>query len=293
MSEERPIPLDGGSSGPEERGGERGARKYSVPAAEKTLEILEYAAAMPGGLSATELAAGLGRGVNEIYRILQVLDSRGYLYRPPGSDRYFMSLKLFELAHEVPATRKLADAALPIMQALAPDTLQSCHLAVLNGSDVLIILQCDPPLPMRYSVSLGARFPFEETSSGLVLYANADARVREALDRILASRPQGGQQLRTLHRQAEGILERGHDLRPSLSVDGVTNISVPIHDHLGHAVAALTVAYLKQRAATVPIEAVFKRTIDAGLALSRQLGAGSRLPKQEEEPLPARPARAR
>ena len=51
-------------------------------------------------------------------------------------------------------------------QALAPSTQQSCHLVVLSGREALIVLQIDSPLPMRYSVMLGAKFPFEETSSG-------------------------------------------------------------------------------------------------------------------------------
>lgn len=263
-----------------------GERKYSVPAAEKTLDILEFASTMGHGMSATEIAAGLGRGVQEIYRVIQVLETRGYLFRPAGSDRYHTSLKLFELAHQMPATRQLADAALPIMQDLAPATLQSCHLAVMNGSDLLIILQCDPPLPMRYSVTLGARFPFEETSSGLVLYAHADARTRETLDRVLAARADASVRIANLNREAATILERGYDLRASLAVGGVTNVSVPVFDHLGHSVAALTVAHVEQRAATVSMDTVLKLTIDAGQALSRQLGAGSRLPKTEL--LPAR-----
>ncbi|WP_306119075.1 MULTISPECIES: IclR family transcriptional regulator [unclassified Roseitalea] len=265
---------------------ERGKRTYNVPAAEKALDLIEYAATMPEGLTATELAAGVGRSVHEIYRVIQVLEARGYLYRPPGSDRYKLSLKLFELAHRIPTTRQLADAALPIMQALAPATMQSCHLAVLSGADVLIIMQADPPLPMRYSVSLGARFPFEETSSGLLLYAFSDAATREGLDRAVAARETGAGPVATVRRQAEEIVARGHDLRASLAVDGVTNISVPIFDYLGHVVAALTVAHLKQRAATVPLETVLEHTIDAGRALSRQLGAGSRL-SEDENDLPA------
>ena len=263
-----------------------GERKYSVPAADKTLDILEFAATMAHGMSATEIAAGLGRGVQEIYRVIQVLETRGYLYRPAGSDRYHTSLKLFELAHQVPATRQLADAALPIMQDLVPATLQSCHLAVLNGADLLIILQCDPPLPMRYSVTLGARFPFEETSSGLVLYAHADTRTRETLDRVLATRPDGVARIANMNREAADIVRRGYDLRASIAVGGVTNVSVPIFDHLGHSVAALTVAHLEQRAATVSMDTVLELTIDAGQALSRQLGAGSRLPKTEHLPAP-------
>ena len=265
-------------------------RKYSAPAAEKLLDIIEYASAVPEPMTATEIAAGLGRNVHELYRIIQVLEARGYLYRPPGSDHYHVSLKLFELAHQIPATRQLADAALPIMQALAPQAMQSCHLGVLSGRDLLIIIQANAPLPMGYSVALGARFPFEETSSGLVLYAHSAPDTRAALDRAVGNEAA----LATVRQQAAKILSRGHDLRPSIAVEGVTNVSAPIFDYLGHVVAALTVPYLRQRAATVPLEEVLDLTIRAGADVSRQLGAGSRRTAEEAPaPPPKRTRRGR
>ena len=74
-------------------------RSYSVPAAEKALDVLEFMASQPEGMTITALAGALGRSVHELYRVILVLEARGYLYRRSGSDRYRLSLKLFELAH--------------------------------------------------------------------------------------------------------------------------------------------------------------------------------------------------
>ncbi len=251
-------------------------RSYAVPAAEKALDILEFMAGQAGGMTVTELAGGLGRTVHEIYRVILVLEARGYLYRSSNSDRYRLSLKLFELAHQMPAVGQLTDAALPIMGGLAPACMQSCHLAVLNGSEVLIVLQVDSPLPMHYSVTLGARFPFEETSSGLVIYTYSSERIRARLDEQLGL-GQPADEIASIAARAAAIRERGREVKISLAVGGVTNISVPIFDYLGHIVAALTVPYMPQRAATVPLERVCELTVEAGLAISRDLGAGNRL----------------
>ena len=120
-------------------------RSYSVPAAEKALDILEFMAGQPEGMTMTELAGALGRSVHELYRVILVLEARGYLYRRANSDRYRISLKLFELAHQTPSVRQLTDSALPIMQGLAPAAQQSCHLAVLSGHEALIVLQIELP----------------------------------------------------------------------------------------------------------------------------------------------------
>jgi DNA-binding IclR family transcriptional regulator len=247
-------------------------RSYSVPAAEKALDIIEFMAGQPEGRTVTELALGMGRTVHEIYRVVLVLEARGYLYRRSDSDRYRLSLKLFELAHQTPSVRQLTDAALPVMQALAPRAMQSCHLAVLSGHEALIVLQIDSPLPMRYSVMLGAKFDFAETSSGVVICAFSAEHVRHRLDAWL--REEGrGEEAADVAARAAAIVRHGYEVKKSLAVGGVTNISVPVVDYLGHVVAALTVPYVPQRAATVPLEAVRDLAVEAGRAISRNLGA--------------------
>jgi DNA-binding IclR family transcriptional regulator len=258
---------------PEAMETEAGKRTYSVPAAEKALDIIEFLAGQSDGLTVTEIAAALGRSVHELYRVVLVLEARGYLYRRSGSDRYRISLKLFELAHQTSSVRQLTDAALPTMQALSPMAQQSCHLAVLSGHEALIVLQIDSPLPMRYSVMLGAKFDFAETSSGVVIYAHSSEPVRLQLDAALVDRKA---ELAAVHSRARAILRDGYEVKKSLAVGGVTNISVPVFDYLGHIVAALTVPYVPQRAATVSLDSVRVMAVEAGRRISTDLGAGSR-----------------
>jgi len=253
-----------------------GKRSYSVPAAEKVLDIIEFMAGQPDGMTVTELAGALGRSVHEFYRVILVLEARGYLYRRANSDRYRLSLKLFELAHRTSSVRQLTDSALSVMQALAPAAQQSCHLAVMSGHEALIVLQVDSPLPMRYSVALGAKFDFAQTSSGVVIYAYSDQRVRDQLIAALRSDGRSAEEIRQVELRAAAILKHGYEVKKSLAVEGVTNISVPVFDYLGHVVAALTVPYIPQRAATVPLAQVRELTIKAGCTISTNLGAGSR-----------------
>ena len=96
----------------------------------------------------------------------------------------------------------------------------------------------------------------------------------------MASRPTTGRASEIEHvaARAAKILKAGCEVQKSLAVEGVTNISVPVFDHLGHVVAALTVPYIPQRAATVPLQKVRDLTIEAGRAISVNLGAGTREP---------------
>lgn len=252
-----------------------GRRTYSVPSAEKALDILEFMSGQVGGLTATEIAQQMGRSVHEVYRLLVVLEARGYLYQRKPSDGYRLSLKLFDLAHRMPSVRRLSDSALDVMQSLAPAALQSCHLGVLSGHELLIVLQVDNPLPMRYSVMLGAKFDFAETSGGTVLFAFAEEGRRQRLLDWLAADGRGPEDIAAIEARAARIRKSGHEMRKSLAVSGVTNIAAPVFDHLGRAVAALTLPYVPQRAATVPLQEARALVLEAARSISRNLGAGA------------------
>ncbi len=256
---------------PGEAAAEAARPAYKVPAADKALDILEFMADRPDGVTQTEISAGVGRSIHEIYRIIQLLEKRGYLVRAAKSDRYRLSLKLFELAHKHPPVNRLVDVALPVMRRLAAGSDQSCHLVVLRDLQVLIVLQVDSPLPMRYSVALGAQFPILETSSGAVLLASLPARERaELIDRLAAD---GGTGSEDLAERLAGIDAAGFEMRPSLAVDGCINISLPVRDHTGLTVAALTVPYLPQTHARFDRQTVLKAAQAAALEISRGLGA--------------------
>ena len=257
-------------------------RVYSVPAAEKVIDILEFMSGRAGSLTPTEIGAAMGRSVHEIYRVLLVLEARGYLYRRNPSDGYRLSLKLFELAHRLPSMRRLSDSALDVMQGLAPATLQSCHLSVMSGHELLIVLQVDSPLPMRYSVMLGAKFDFSETSAGVVIFAySAEGARQKALGWLREQGRSAGEISELTHRAAE-ILTHGHEMRESLAVAGVINIAAPIFDHLGNVVAALTVPYLPQRAAIISQDRVRSLALAAAAAISANLGAKDTAPDRGE-----------
>lgn len=249
--------------------------EYRAPAAEKALDILEFMAAQPEGLTQTEISVGLGRSIHEIYRILHLLERRGYLVRTEA-DRFHLSLKLFELAHMHAPVNRLIERALPFMRELAANIDQSCHLVVLKGLQVLVVLQIDSQLPMRYSVALGSQFPALETSSGAVLLAGLPRADRDQIvERILKSGEAAGERAE-IDARLDEALTLGYEVRPSLVVEACTNISLPVRDHTGAVIAALTVPFLPQKAARFDRNTVFQKAAGAAEDISSALGAAAR-----------------
>jgi DNA-binding IclR family transcriptional regulator len=240
---------------------------YQVPAVDKALDVMEHLADRPDGASMSEIGATLGRSLGELYRIVVVLERRGFVTKDPSTDRYHLSLRVFELAHRHPPVARLVRRAQPVLDDLAAETLQSCHLAVAEGARLLILAAAESPLPMHYSVKVGAAFPVMETSSGCVIVAHARAERREA---VIAALP-NAERAEAAARCA-AVAAAGHEIIESRVVRGVTNLSVPVRNHAGAVIAALTVPYLEQAGARASREDVLSLLQAAADRLSRSLG---------------------
>ncbi|HYH56504.1 MAG TPA: helix-turn-helix domain-containing protein, partial [Anseongella sp.] len=145
--------------------------KYQAPALDKGLDIMEYLSLKAKPLSQTDIAAGIGKKPNEIYRMLVCLESRGYLIREEVSGKYKLSLKLYHLSHRHSPVDEVRRAAQHPMDELASTIHQSCHLGVLYLEQLMVISQSRSPGPIALSVEEGRLFPLLMTTSGRVLLA--------------------------------------------------------------------------------------------------------------------------
>ena len=126
-------------------------RIYAAPALEKGLDILEILCKSEKPLSQKEIAKQLDRSVGEIYRMLTCLVDRNYVSQVDESS-YSITTKLFELSHINPPTHRLLFEAMPVMQRLAKELDQSCHLTVYSQGKQLVLAKVDAPSGMGFSV---------------------------------------------------------------------------------------------------------------------------------------------
>jgi len=227
-----PPPPDTNSASP---------RVYSAPALEKAIDIIELLAREPNGLTVSVIATRLARSISELFRVIVVLDRRGWLHKDPGSDRYRVTYKLLETAHRATPAQELTHVAAPLMQALSAIAVQSCHLVVVNGTSGLIILRQESPGPTGFAVRLGTSIALATNCSGHVLLAFMadDARsaiLKETVDPATHA---------ALDAPLAAIRERGYESIRSARMGGVSDISCPIFGFDGHVVAALTIPFLE------------------------------------------------
>ena len=249
--------------------------RYAAPALDKGLDILELFASEPAGLTASEAARRLGRTVGEIFRMLVCLEERGYISQSGADDRFELTLKLFELAHRNPPLHRLVAEARPLMEEVAHETGQSCHLAMLSNGEIIVVARVDAPRSAGFSLKLGARIDLLNTASGHLILAFQQSTMRErALGewkrRTRRSLPNG------LARHLARIRTRGFEEMASYQVRGVTNIAFPVLNQHSEAIAALSVPFLARIGDSVGPENVKAALRKASHKLSNEVGGHRR-----------------
>ncbi len=221
------------------------AHTYSAPALEKGFNVIELLAEHPGGLTISEIAAGLGLSMSEIFRIIMVMERRGWLKKVAG-DRLKVATKVLQIAFRATPAEELIQVAAPLMRELVQSVGQSCHLVIGNGDNGLVVYRQQTPGPTVFAVRIGAEISLEDSCSGHVLLAFNGID----LDAARMSAAQGGPLSATLQR----VRARGFEMMKSSRTMGVTDISYPIFDGHGHALAALTIPFLQLVDGTQTVE---------------------------------------
>ena len=245
--------------------------RYTTPALEKGLDILELFASTSEELSKREVARRLGRTVSEIFRMLVCLEERGYLAQSPGEDRLRLTLKLFKLGQEYPPVKRLTEKAIPIMHDVTQKTNQSCHLGVLDGGQVIILAQVDAPTSTGFYVKAGSSVDLMEAATGHVILAYQRPEIRDLAIREW-QRDTKQEIPEDLEKHLAKIRQCGYEQRESYQVSGVINISFPIFDDQGYAIAALSIPFLKRIKDQTTAEDVRAYLRQASLQVSKEIG---------------------
>ena len=246
-------------------------RKYRAPALEKGLDVLELLSANGDALTPSQMSATLGRSVSELFRMIQVLEFRGYIEQ--SSDGYRLTNRLFTLGMTQAPIKSLADAALPVMRGLAAETMQSCHLVVPSGDQIVVIARIESPGDLGYSVRIGYRRSILDATSGLMFYGCANPRARALLHDLLVDRF-GAQKVGRFAKAALSVAEAGHVERPSDFVKGVTDLVAPIMGADG-VIATIITPYIERTPPTCAMPDAVARLREAASSISHQMASVS------------------
>ena len=203
--------------------------KYTAPALDKGLDIIEFLSTKTYAVSQKEIAEGVNKSSNEIYRMLACLTERGYIQKDPVNGCFELTLKLYSLSHQISPLERMRRIAIPIMRRLASKTNQACHITVFYENDLMIVAPTVSPGPISVVMKEGNVYPLLETTSGKTLLAQCSARERKHRLKLLPSI--SIDEKKELSKTLDDISQKGYLIHASEVTKGITDIAVIIGEN--------------------------------------------------------------
>ena len=250
-------------------------RKATVQSLQRGLEILVAVAQADQPVGITDLSRQFGLAKGSISRLVATLVQQSFLTRDPGTAKYRVSSRLWELGHGAVSRLDLRGIARPVMEKLNAATQETVHLTVLTESDEMVFLdKLDSTRGVRPNVELGVSLPPYCVSNGKAMLAFLP---KARVDRVLRGRLRRFTNATITRKSAllahlDTVRRLGYAVNRGEYRPDVAGVAAPIRDHTGFAVAALGVSMPSVRMTPELISDLAPRVVASAREISSALG---------------------
>jgi IclR family KDG regulon transcriptional repressor len=252
----------------------RSGSRSGPGSAERILCVLESYLPTDRDLSLAEISGRLKMTKSSVHRTLATLTAHGFVEQDPTTRRYRLGMRLFEIGSAAIHQRGLHGAAHPALEELARVTGETCHLAVLSGTEAVYVYKIDSSSHFSMSSRVGGRAPSYCTSIGKVLLAWAEDALfdRVVHDGLRAFTPRTITSAKKLAEELQKVRNLGYAVDDAEYQEGLRCIAAPVRDHAGSIVAAVGVAGPTHRTVGARFGLLTREVEKAGQTVSRSLG---------------------
>lgn len=254
----------------------KGKEPDEVQSVVKTIAILE-ALAKEGELGLTDLATKIGSHKSTVYRFMCTLCEQGYARRDTDTERFSLTLKIFELGMGVFGRVDLVKLAAPVIARLSATTEETIHLATLDDQRLVYLSKVESTHSLRVGMQsrVGMSAPEYCTGVGKVLLAWSDTDLLEAYlsrcqfvrytEKTITDRLKLAAELQAIRNQGWAMDDEEHEY-------GVRCVAAPVRDIQGKVVAALSVSGPSVRMSYERLDVLKGLVVDAASEISGELG---------------------
>jgi DNA-binding IclR family transcriptional regulator len=240
----------------------------------RTLDILETLARTGRPQTLGELSSATGTPKASLHRLLQSLQSRGYVTQDAATGRYGIGVRCFELGSMWALNLDLRSIAAPFLAHLNTVSRETVHLGVYEHGDVVYIDRLESPQQVVAKSYVGRRCPATSVATGRVLLAYSP---QAEIDRVLAEplpayTAHSVTDARELAEMLAQIRVDGYGINRCSYRDEVCGIAAPIRDHTGQVIASVGLCLPEHRFVDEQFDGFRDATIAAAVDISRALG---------------------
>lgn len=246
-----------------------------------------------GPLGVRAVAQQLKLPLGSAHRILLDLGEESIVERTPSGE-WELSYRLLEITGLQLERIQIPQIARPVLEKLAEATAETVHLSAPSGAETVCIDKVQTNSQLQINTRIGSHGPMYCTGSGKAILAFMPALEQE---RLIAAIPLRAVTPRTitdatvLRQDLERSRRRGYSLDHEEAVIGIHCVGVPVFNHAGRPVAAISVSGTSPKEGA-GFNAMQKMLKDAGNYVSRRLGFSGEMAQGLPESRPAKPRRA-
>lgn len=250
-------------------------RENMVKSVSRALDIITLVSMKKGGLGVTEIAKQIDINKSSVYRILSTLVQYGYIEQDAETGKYKLGYKFLEVSSKLLESIDLRAEARPFLQELENETNEVIHLVVYDQGEVVYIEKLEGNETLRMHSKVGKRAPMHCTSVGKAILAHLPSSV--VLD-ILERKGMPVHTDKTITDKEEFLKELSQVRQKGFALDleeneyGITCIAVPIFDHLGKVIAAVSISGPTMRMTEDRMNTLKSVMVKTGKAISARLG---------------------
>ena len=243
----------------------------SVDRAVSVLEIL----AREGSAGVTEVAAEIGVHKSTAFRLLAALEERDLVEQNSERGKYQLGFGVLRLESAIPGRLDMIQQARPVVDDLAQRFDETINIAVVREHYSVHVQQALGTAAVASQNWVGQLTPLHATSSGKILLAHLDEEQLEnvlAVSGLKAYTEHTVTSRTTLMAQLAEARETGFATAFEEIETGLNAAAVPIRDHTGSVVGALSASGPAYRFDKARIEEIADDLKEGGALISQRMG---------------------
>ena len=196
----------------------------------------------------TELSQRVMMSKSTVYRFLQTMKTLGYVAQEGESEKYSLTLKLFELGARALQNVDLIRSADIQMREISRLTKETIHLGALDEDSIVYIHKIDSMYNLRMYSRIGRRNPLYSSTERTIIST-------EALLPVL-----------------DQVREQGYGEDNEEQEEGLRCIAVPVFDRFGVVIAGLSISFPTLRFSEERLQEYVAMLHTAARKISAQMG---------------------
>lgn len=246
-----------------------------VQSVDRTLSILEVISDYEDGLGITDISEKVGLHKSTVHRLLATLIHKGYVRQNDETNRYELTLKLFELGNKKIEKMNIVTVAKPFIQELMEKTNEVIHLVIGEEAEIIYVAKVEPQKTIRMYSSIGKRIPMYCTSVGksMMSYMSDEevekiwsiSPIKKLTENTIVNLEDFKEHLKIVREKRYAIDEQENEI-------GIRCIGASVLDYKGNVCGAVSISGSIISFTEDKIEEFSKLLIEYARNISRELG---------------------